>query len=102
MRRAAKRDSAEKAIVDALRACGWSVEYLNIDGGPDLLLGKGGETHLVECKTGNKKVRPNQQDWHERWRGSPVLVIRTAAQAVSLSRGIRDYFVLLETANKKV
>lgn len=77
MRRAAKRDTTEKAIVEALRACGWSVEYLSLPDGPDLLLGRAGVTHLAEVKTGKKKLRAGQERWHQGWRGAPVFVLRS-------------------------
>lgn len=84
MRRAAKRDTAEAAIVDALRKTGWSVEFLNCANGPDLMAGKCGRCVLIEVKTGKKKLRPGQEDWHRRWLGPPVVVVRTVEDALKL------------------
>lgn len=78
MRQAAKRDISEPAIVDALEATGWTVTRLSMKDGPDLLIGRAGVTELVECKTGRKKVRPGQGEWHARWRGRPVRVMRNS------------------------
>lgn len=85
MRRAAKRDASEKLIVAALRQHGWSVEFLSLPDGPDLLIGKGGETHLVEVKTGKKPLRKGQVLWHCQWRGASVVVLRTAADVEALN-----------------
>jgi Holliday junction resolvase len=88
-RRAARRDLVEDSIVATLERCGWTVERLSIAGGPDLLAGRQGITELLECKTGKRKVQANQTDWHARWRGRPVKVLRTVADVLRLS-GIRD------------
>ncbi len=84
MRRAAKRDDAEAAIVDALRKTGWSVEHLNIANGPDLMIGKLGRCLLIEVKTGKRKLRPGQADWHINWKGPTVIVLRTVEEALRL------------------
>lgn len=73
----------------ALQTCGWSVERLSIEDGPDLLIGRDGETHLVECKSGKKKLKPRQADWHARWRGAPVKVFRTIDDAMMFSKARR-------------
>lgn len=85
MRRAAKRDASEKAIVDALRACGWSVEYLSLPDGPDLLIGRNKRTHLAEVKTGKKKLRQGQAQWHAAWRGAPVCILRDVYDVYQLN-----------------
>jgi hypothetical protein len=86
MRRAAKRDLIEQDIVALLRVNGWSVQPLSLANGPDLLLGRGDVTSLAEVKTGNKKLRPGQAEWHANWRGSPVLVWRSVADAEAFLR----------------
>lgn len=90
-RRAAKRDAVEAEIVELLRKFGWSVERLSLADGPDLLLGYNGHTFLAEVKTGRKKLRPGQADWHARWRGSQVFVMRDVktAEALALMAGAR-------------
>jgi hypothetical protein len=81
----AKRDVSEKLIVDALRKCGWSVEYLSLPDGPDLLCGRDGVNHLIEVKTGNKKLKLGQAKWHREWNGAPVQVLRDVAAAIEFS-----------------
>jgi hypothetical protein len=81
----AKRDISERLIVDALRKCGWSVEYLSLPNGPDLLAGRDGVNQLIECKTGNGKLKPGQAQWHREWKGAPVQVIRDVAAAIEFS-----------------
>jgi hypothetical protein len=86
VRRAAKRDATERAIVTALRLVGWSIEFLSLTDGPDLLLGRFGQTHLAECKTANKPLREGQAQWHDEWRGSPVVILRSVEDALRFHR----------------
>ncbi len=91
IRRAAKRDLTEPAIVAALEAAGAKVWRLSQP--LDLLVGRGGRFVLLECKTG-KRVRKDQPaqdatlaDCHRR--GLPVYVVRTpedALQAIGATR----------------
>lgn len=94
MRRAAKIDDNQPAIVRTLRALGFSVEPLHSVGGgvPDLLAGRRGRNHLIEVKDGSKppsarRLTPAQIDWHEAWRGSCV-VIHSEAEAVAWAGGL--------------
>lgn len=86
MRRAAKRDTAEPAVVDAFRKAGCSVTHA--DQPCDLLVGLHGVTHLVEVKTGTtgygKGLNGNQAEWARTWRGSPVEIVRTPDDALAL------------------
>lgn len=68
---AARVDGNQSAIVAALRAVGCSVHSLATvgDGCPDLLVGKGGQTYLIECKQPGKRLSPIQKAWHAAWRG---------------------------------
>jgi len=77
---AAKRDTSEKEIVAAMRQFGASVEHL--DQPLDLLVGFHRHSYLVEVKTGKKKLEPTQQDFIDAWRGNPVPVLRTPADAI--------------------
>jgi hypothetical protein len=70
--------------VGALRKTGWSVEFLSMKDGPDLLLGLGGMTYLAEVKTGKAKLRPGQFIWHAQWGGSRVVVLRSVDDALAL------------------
>jgi hypothetical protein len=79
-----KRDANEPEIVRGLRAAGRSVELLpGGNGRPDLLVGWG-RSHvlLMEVKTEDGDLESNQVDWHRRWRGLPVVVVRTVAEAL--------------------
>ncbi len=88
MRRAAKVDATQAAIVGAFRACGASVWPIGLP--VDLLIGWQGRTFLVECKslTGKKKPRAAaytalQRDFMASWRGSPILTLTDAQGAVA-------------------
>jgi Holliday junction resolvase len=83
MRRAAKRDESEAAIVDALLRAGWSVERWSQRDCPDLVLGRRGINVLAEVKTGKKTLRAGQAKWHREWRGR-VIVLRTVEEALAL------------------
>lgn len=84
MRRAARRDVAEPEVVTTLRGCGFSVYPM--DRPVDLLVGFRGMTHLVEVKTKGtqygKKLNDNQAHFSEVWRGSKVVVLKTAQDAM--------------------
>lgn len=89
MRRAAQVDANHRDIVDALRDVGCSVESLAGvgDGVPDLLVGFCKQTFLLEVKDGTKKpsaqkLRESQVDWHAEWKGRPVIVVRSVAEAL--------------------
>lgn len=84
MRYAARVDATHKAIVDTLRACGCSVYNMRGErGAPDLVVGIGGTTHLIECKTQKGRLNEAQVKWHQGWRGGPVAVLRTADEALA-------------------
>jgi hypothetical protein len=86
VRRAAKVDASQSAIVNALRNVGCSVQSLAQlgDGAPDLLVGRHGRNYLLEVKTGAKASQLNatQAQWHRLWRGS-VYVVRTPEEALA-------------------
>jgi hypothetical protein len=82
-RRAARRDIAERPIIDALIKAGASVTQLNIEDGPDLLVGYEGTNFLIEVKTRRAKLKKGQAAWHAEWKGMPVLVARTPGAALS-------------------
>lgn len=90
-----RRDASEPGIVAVLVASGWSVERLHAPNAPDLLCGAyGWFVGLAECKSGTETVTAGQHDWHARWRGRPVVTLRTAADAErwvrTVVRGARD------------
>lgn len=80
-RRAAKVDSNQTAIVDALRAAGCSVSSLAECGKgiPDLLVGVAGQNVLLEVKDGSlpasqRLLTPAQKAWHREWKGTAHVV----------------------------
>lgn len=79
MRRAAKRDSNEEAIVAAIRKEGWRVMRLNEF---DLLATCGNGCHLVmmEVKTTTGKLKPSQQKLIDA--GWPLIVVRSPEDAL--------------------
>lgn len=77
MRRAARVDASQAAIVSALEAAGASVWLI---GRPvDLLVGLQNKTLLMECKTAGthygKKPNKNQQAFMDGWKGGPVSLV---------------------------
>lgn len=92
MRRAAKIDANQPAIVKALRSAGARVQSLASvgKGCPDLLVGFGGKNLLLEVKDGAKppsarKLTPLEVEWHSQWTGfGQVAVVESPEQAVRL------------------
>jgi len=89
MRRAAKRDDNEGAIIDALRDVGCRVTQLSGAGVPDLLVGRRGVTYLLEVKDPTKPKRDQrltepQVQWHGEWAGvgGPCVIVRTIEEAL--------------------
>lgn len=86
--KAAKVDANQAEIVRVLRDCGVSVQSLHDvgKGVPDLLCGYRGQNFLLEIKDGSKVpsarlLTPQQQDWHEAWRGQKAIA-ETPEQAL--------------------
>jgi hypothetical protein len=93
MRRAARRDDNEKAIVDALERVGCIVQKLTQgDGVPDLLVGvPSGKLIVIEVKDGDKvpsakRLTEKELAWHRRWERYPVFIVESIEQAVKASR----------------
>jgi hypothetical protein len=89
VRRAAKTDANQAVIVGALRACGATVQILAAvgHGCPDLLVGHRGRNILMEVKDGSKppserRLTPDQQEWHAAWKGQ-VVVVENVEQAIA-------------------
>lgn len=93
VRRAARRDATEDAIVNALRAVGCSVAYWGADDAPDLVVGRLGRNYLMEVKQpigprggssqSGQHLSEGQVKWHRDWRGH-VTVVRSALEALEV------------------
>lgn len=86
----AQADRNHTAVVHALKAIGCRVQDLSRVGGgcPDLLVSWRGVNVLIEVKDGGKKpsarkLRRNQQDWHNDWLG-PVFVVESPSEAAKV------------------
>lgn len=93
MRRAAKTDDNQAAIVNALRMAGCSVVSLAAvgKGVPDICVGRAGKSYLLEIKDGGKspsrqKLTAEQRYFHSIWKGHAVVVkdVAEAFEAVNL------------------
>jgi hypothetical protein len=78
-----RTDSNQTEIVQALRKVGVSVQPLTAvkAGCPDLLCGYRGHNQLLEVKSDDGKLTPDQIDWKKNWRGS-VCVVRNIEEAI--------------------
>jgi hypothetical protein len=87
MRRAARVDANQEAIVSALRAAG---AYVWIVGLPvDLLVGFRNHTYLVEIKTDAKKrLTPLQADFFENWTGGTLARVDNPESALRMLKVI--------------
>lgn len=85
-----RSDVNQGEIVRAFRQCGASVKVLSQVGAgfPDLLIGWRGENILVEVKSGRGKLRENQKEFREVWRGKKPVVIRTTDEVFLLLNGV--------------
>lgn len=81
MRRAAKRDANEQAIVDALESVGAIVRRINDTALPDLAVYYRRRWFLMECKVPGGKLTPAQEALHAL---APFPVVDSAEGAVSL------------------
>ena len=79
-------DGPHGAIVKALRQCGCAVVDLSSQGHgvPDLMVGRKGQTVLLEVKTARGQLRQSQKDFAATWTGCPVLVVRSVDDAIKL------------------
>jgi len=89
MRRAGKIDDNQTAIVNALRAHGASVSITSAvgQGFPDLCIGFGGRTFILELKDGSKspsrrRLTPDQVKFKNAWQGQ-YAVVETIEQAIA-------------------
>lgn len=94
MRKTARVDANQAAIVEGLRAIGATVQSLAMVGRgvPDLLVGFRSENWLLEVKDGAKpdsarRLTPDEAAWHDGWRGQVATVasIEDALQVIGAS-----------------
>jgi hypothetical protein len=85
VRRAARVDANQRAVVEALRAMGATVQLLHAvgKGCPDLLVGFAGRNVLLEVKDGNKRpsaraLTPDEERFAATWRGQAAVVLGPA------------------------
>ncbi len=85
MRRAAKVDHNQGAIVDALRKAGIGVQSMASigKGCPDLLACNADQVWVIEVKGPKGTLTPDQVEWIANWRG-PVHIVRTVDEALQL------------------
>jgi Holliday junction resolvase len=88
-----KRDAIHGQVVDVFRRIGLSVYDAAHAGNsfPDLVVGSGGVTYLVELKTGKAPLSAGQVAFAASWKGSPVVVLRSVTEAVDWAVGIRRH-----------
>jgi Holliday junction resolvase len=96
MRRAAKIDANQEAVVIALRATGATVQSLAAigKGVPDLLVGHQGQTFLIEVKDGKKapsarQLTEDQVKWHGEWKGGLLTIAEGPEQALKIIGAIK-------------
>lgn len=90
---ARRTDATHREVVDALVACGCSVApWRNLAGCPDVVVGVPGTpgAWLVEIKQAKGKLRASQLQWQAAWRGGPVVVLRSADEAIAWVRQLRQ------------
>ena len=91
MRRAARTDANQQAVIDALRQVGATVHSLASigNGCPDLLVGFRERTFLMEVKDGSKppsekRLTPDQVVWHNKWTGGSLSVVYSPENALKV------------------
>jgi len=90
MRRAAKIDSNQNEIVEALRRCGASVLITSqLKNCFDILVGYNGINYIVEIKDGKKppsqrKLTQGEIKFRDNWRGGKYYVIESVEDALKM------------------
>lgn len=77
---AAKADTTQQPIIDAVRAAGWEVHLIRKP--VDLLCIKGGEVRLLECKTATGKRNPTAK-WRKDQQQQNEFILRTGTPRVT-------------------
>lgn len=86
-----RRDTTHRAIKEALVSVGATVfDTADVGGGfPDLVVGYKGSTYLMEVKGPRGRLGASQDAFRDRWRGGPLIVVRTRGEALQ-ALGIRS------------
>lgn len=86
-------DANHAEIVAALRAVGCTVIDLTAVGGgvPDLLVKcRDGSLRLMEIKVAKGKLNKMQREWHDKWQGDFLSIVRSVAEALkAIGVGVR-------------
>jgi hypothetical protein len=80
-----KRDATHAEIAEALESFGWSVWDTSKFGNdfPDMVIGLGGVTDLVEAKSGERaRFSEGQKEFAEKWRGAKVVNLPSKQAAI--------------------
>ena len=77
-----RSDANQPDVVKRYREHGCSVLVLSQGHSVDLLVGCRGDEQLCEVKDGSKKpsarqLTPDEQKFHEEWRGKPIRIVET-------------------------
>ncbi len=89
-RYASRVDKNQPAIVDELRAMGFSVWHTHGlgQGFPDLCVSRAGVTALVEVKQGRGKLTEDEREFHESWQGQIVIAYTAEDVLQAFERGL--------------
>lgn len=82
---AKRADSTQAEIVSTLRQLGHSVAHTHMVGRgfPDIVSGKRGRTHLIECKSGPKATYTDDQiRFMREWKGAPIVRLDSVEDAI--------------------
>ena len=79
-----RQDSNHASIVKDLRLLGYQVHEMKSVGGgfPDILVARNGKMALLEIKTEDGELNDKQKQWHSKWEGPEVGIVRTTEQAI--------------------
>lgn len=87
MRRAAKRDAAEPAIVAALVDSGFTTIRISQAGLPDLLVIRAGHVWLLEVKSRKSRVTPAQRRFDAASVPCPFAIVSNPEEALAAVGG---------------
>jgi len=84
-----QRDKNHTEIKKEFERLGWSVaETHSVKRFVDLVVGKYNITLLVEVKQEGKKLTKDQEQWHDAWRGTAPVVMRSVEDVQELDADI--------------